>query len=731
MLLNEWLLRVFVIVVVVVSKVVIEQRWYAHRALRNLLVHEMYPLGIGTAEARNVCFAIQHDPHSNDIDFNVTIPGNAEFNGMAGFTKIAETNTTSTVKVALVHTNIGSMLASEADDEDVVYCANISAQRPLIILVVLATSLDSDGTDPIDQVQSMFVQYATMSITVSGRFNISGIPSSLLLDQHIDAWSELWMAGMEVSGDKALSRAINSSLYYILSSIREDWPYSLSPGSLSSNSYNGHVFWDTETWMYPPLLMLHPALARSLLVYRHSRIQFAREKAASYGKNWNGTMFPWESAFTGIETTPTIAHTGQLEHHISGDIAFAARQFYLTQVASENEESWNFARDVILDLALGIADFWQSRATPRTRSSKNTQLTEEPIDFDIDGVIPPDEYAENVNNSVFTNAIAQISLEFAARLAEEFEVDDSNHDVGKWKSVAKGLHVLFDSLNNVHPEFEGYNGQTIKQADVVLLGFPLMWGGLNNHPNSRQKDLEYYENRTDLQGPAMTWGMHAIGWLETGDLVRASPLFQRSFANVHEPFDVWTESPTGGAINFITGAGGFLQAVLFGFGGLRVEDPAAGENSTFQYDHRDVLQNAAQVERTLRWSPMLPQNVDFMRFRGVKFLSQILDIEFNATTVTLTLRGSSKNTPAIPLSLQDPDGNVVQLHPTCSVSFARKPSFFVFKQKSENQLFELLPILIGAIVIVSIAGLAAIASILIAVILFVRRARFENYTPIK
>ena len=34
---------------------------------------------------------------------------------------------------------------------------------------------------------------------------------------------------------------------------------------------------------------------------------------------------------------------------------------------------------------------------------------------------------------------------------------------------------------------------------------------------------------------------------------------------------VWTEFPSGeGAINFITGMGGFLQSVLFGYAGFRI-----------------------------------------------------------------------------------------------------------------------------------------------------------------
>merc|ERR1712226_1193038 len=105
--------------------------------------------------------------------------------------------------------------------------------------------------------------------------------------------------------------ALNSSLYAILSSIRADGPaFSISPGGLT-NGYNGHVFWDCETWMFPPVLLLHPDLAHGMLQYRYERLDGARAKALSYHSNWTGVMFPWESAFTGVETCPTYAATGQ------------------------------------------------------------------------------------------------------------------------------------------------------------------------------------------------------------------------------------------------------------------------------------------------------------------------------------------------------------------------------------------------------------------------------------
>mgnify|MGYP001793924707 CR=1 FL=1 len=106
-----------------------------------------------------------------------------------------------------------------------------------------------------------------------------------LLATHKKAWSSLWNNGrVDIEGDLELAQAVHSSMYYILSSTRMDWAYGLSPGGLpGGEEYMGHTFWDQEIWMYPPLVLLHPELARSAMRYRHERLPAARRIAEKYG----------------------------------------------------------------------------------------------------------------------------------------------------------------------------------------------------------------------------------------------------------------------------------------------------------------------------------------------------------------------------------------------------------------------------------------------------------------
>lgn len=106
-----------------------------------------------------------------------------------------------------------------------------------------------------------------------------------------------------------------------------------------------------------------------------------------------------------------------------------------------------------------------------------------------------------------------------------------------WLDIARNIKIPYDAKLNYHPEFDGYvPGETIKQADVVLLGFPIMYV---TDPVVRRNDLEIYENVTRADGPAMTWSMHAIGFLDIGDDDKAAAMLNRSYQPyVIEPFKV-------------------------------------------------------------------------------------------------------------------------------------------------------------------------------------------------
>jgi len=345
--------------------------------------------------------------------------------------------------------------------------------------------------------------------------------------------------------------------------------------------------------MYPTVLLLYPEIAKGLIDYRFERLDTAHKKALSYHPPYDGNMFPWESAYTGIETCPEWAATGQLEQHISGDVAFATNQYW----EATKDISW--LKSIGYPLLSGIATFWASKVQKR-----GTQ-------YIITGVIPPDEYVENVNNSAYTNAIAALSLLYAVNAQNVLGLKQNT----TWMDIAKNMYIPFDPIKGIHPEYDGYKGQTIKQADVVLLGYPLGWP---MSADVRKNDVVYYANRTDFNGPAMTWAMHTISWLEISDnnLQEALDSFSKSRFNMKQPYYVWTENPSGGTVNFITGAGAFLQSTWAGFGGIRLSNQKLTINS-----HIPVLSVAKKYEPDFALQRMV--------FRGLWYLNYELDIELD------------------------------------------------------------------------------------------------------
>lgn len=367
-----------------------------------------------------------------------------------------------------------------------------------------------------------------------------------LVKRHEAAWEELWKSDIIIEGDEASQRDVRFALYHLYSFGRAGTAYSLSPMGLSGLGYNGHVFWDTEIWMYPPLLLLQPDIARSLLEYRFERLEAARQNAFSHG--YKGAMFPWESAGDGSEDTPVWALTGPFQHHISGDIGWACWKYY--QVTKDKEWLKTRGYPIIKE----VADFWTSRV------ERNG-----PGQYDIINVIGANEYEENIDNNAYTNGMAITVLGYATQAANELGLTPDPD----WAHVAQNIPIL-KFPDGTTRENATYDGVTIKQADVNLLAYPMK---IVTDEKDIRKDLAYYEPRMDSKGPAMGVSVLATLYARLGDAEKAFQLFKKSYKpNEVPPFGVLAETAGGTNPYFATGAGGTLQAVLNGLAGLDITD---------------------------------------------------------------------------------------------------------------------------------------------------------------
>jgi trehalose/maltose hydrolase-like predicted phosphorylase len=424
-----------------------------------------------------------------------------------------------------------------------------------------------------------------------------------LLADHFAAWDTLWQADIQVKGDPEVQRFVRAGIFGLLCSIRADVPASIAPMGLSSMGYNGHIFWDADTWMFPPLLLLRPELARSMLAYRENRLAAARTRASEEG--YAGAMFPWESATDGDDTTPlSIARTGLREHHITACVALAQWQYYL----ATGDKTWLANHG--WPLLEASAQFWVSRVTHGERG------------YEIRDVIAADEYAENVDNDAFTNGAARAALLAATAAAKVLDREPP----AAWRLVADGL--VLGREGDLVLEYDGYDGRVIKQGDVELLTYPL------EYPLSEASiacNLDTYRRVTDVDGPAMGRSISSVVAAQLGRREDAHMLFAGSYVpHLWGPFYSLAETRGNGQVNFLTGVAGALQALMFGFAGIRLHhdalavDPLLPEGwrglhfpalhwrrqvysvSVLPDDHLEISPHGAAIPLTLvlqRWRP--------------------------------------------------------------------------------------------------------------------------------
>lgn len=438
-----------------------------------------------------------------------------------------------------------------------------------------------------------------------------------LLTRHALAWRTLWRSDIAVAGRPELQAWVRGGLYSLLASARRGQGYSIGPAGLSSDNYAGLIFWDAETWMYPGLLLLHPDIARSMLEYRYRTMAGARANAARLG--FRGLFFPWTSASAG--DLPLECHSVDPPHcrtqvHLQGDIALAAWHYYL----ATKDAAWLRSRG--WPLLKGIAEFWASRVTRNDDGS-----------YSITDAAGPDEYSNGVADAVFTNAGAATALRNATRAAQVL----GQPAPSEWNAIAGKLRIPFDEGRRVFVQYDGYKGTKIKQADTVLLMYPLEW------PMPKEvaaATLDFYAPLTDPDGPAMTDSVHAIAAAAIGEpgCAAYTYLMRTIRPFVREPFAQFAEArgakagvldPHSGApaLTFTTGSGGFTQVFTHGLTGLRLRE-----------DRVDL-------------DPMLPPQLgDGVTVTGLDWQGRTFDIAIGAERTTVT------QTAGAPFTVESPEG---------------------------------------------------------------------------
>jgi len=384
-----------------------------------------------------------------------------------------------------------------------------------------------------------------------------------------DVWER---ADVEVEGDPALQQAVRFALFQVVQAGARAEQRAIPAKGLTGRGYDGHTFWDMETFTLPVLTYTAPDTARDALRWRHATLDLAQARAREL--RLAGAAFPWRT-IRGEECSGYWP-AGTAAFHINADIADAVRRY----VAATDDT--DFERGPGFDLLVETARLWMALGHHDVAGG-----------FRIDGITGPDEYTALVDNNVFTNLMAARNLRSAAEIvtryperAAELSVDAS--EVSTWRAAADVIVVPFDDALGITPQSEGftryrhwdfdamtdedyplmlhypyyllYSSQVAKQADLV---FALYLCGDQFDIDQKRRDFDYYEAIT-VGDSSLSAPIQAIVAAEVGHLDLAYNYFRETaFVDLHD-----LSGNTSDGLHVASLAGAWLVAVA-GFGGMR------------------------------------------------------------------------------------------------------------------------------------------------------------------
>ena len=387
---------------------------------------------------------------------------------------------------------------------------------------------------------------ATEAIGVAELARDEGFDATL--SRHQAAMEKFWRGFDVEAEDKFLERRLRGAMLYVASGYREDVVWGGTPAGLSGQmGWGNPVFWDTEFYLFPALLLTHPALARNTLLYRHALLPGARANAAAEG--FRGARFGWQCHKSGR------GFGGEFENeiHINADIAFCA--WWFAQSAGDAEFLANEGGELIAE----AARFFASRCVWNDAIER----------AEIRGVIPPDEHAGDhyrglVDNSVMTNAYAAHTLAVGAALPDRLA---SAKERAEWRCLADAMWLPRDEEAGVYLEYEGYDGHPIKQADVGHMFFPIP---TTDDAQSIRRNVQYYLERERETGLFIGHSpfVYAAALSRAGDVEGVRKCLVESARMTAGQFEVPRESNYGGGVACVTAAGAFLGLALYGLLGI-------------------------------------------------------------------------------------------------------------------------------------------------------------------
>jgi alpha,alpha-trehalose phosphorylase len=397
-----------------------------------------------------------------------------------------------------------------------------------------------------------------------------------LCTEQRDCLAEFWSrSDVEIEGDAEIQQAVRFALFQLFQAARRAEQRAIPAKGLTGSGYDGHAFWDTESFVLHVLTYVDAPSVAHALRWRHSTLPDARERAAQLGLD--GCAFPWRT-ITGQECS-AYWPAGTAAFHINADIADAVVRYL--RVTGDVD----FAHGEGMELLVETARLWYSLGH-----------MDEAGDFRINGVTGPDEYSAIVDNNIYTNLMAQQNLRLAARVVERHPghagtLGATAEEAASWREAADAMFIPYDELREVHPQSDGftdhevwdfdntppenyplllrypyfqlYRKQVVKQADLVLAlhmrsdAFTL---------EEKERDFDYYEPLT-VRDSSLSACSQSVVAAEVGCAQLAYDyLAEAALMDIDD-----LERNTSDGLHLASLAGAWI-ALVSGFGGMRHTD---------------------------------------------------------------------------------------------------------------------------------------------------------------
>ncbi|NJP47278.1 glycoside hydrolase family 65 protein [Actinacidiphila epipremni] len=441
-----------------------------------------------------------------------------------------------------------------------------------------------------------------------------------LLDQQRAYLDDFWeRADVEVDGDTEIQQAVRFALFHVLQVGARAEERALPAKGLTGSGYDGHTFWDAETFVLHMLCLTSPRAAAEVLRWRYNTLPAAKERARQLG--FEGAAFPWRT-INGEEASGYWP-AGTAAFHINADIADAVVRY----VAATGDEA--FERDTGLELLVETARLWRSLGHHDHAGA-----------FHIDGVTGPDEYSAISDDNVYTNLMAQGNLDAAADAAKRHPrhaaaLGVTDEETAAWRDAAAAMTLPYNDDLGVHeqsagytrhqvwdfagtdsanyplmlhyPYFDLYRKQVVKQADLVL-GMYLRGNAFT--PEQKARNFAYYEPLTVRDSSLSAFGQAVIA-AEVGHL-------QLAYDYIGESALIDLEDLENNARDglHIAALAGTWTALVAGLGGMRMVDGG----------------------QSIGFAPKLPDALSRLAFR-LLFRGRRLRVEVGRTSATYTMTG--------------------------------------------------------------------------------------------